>query len=104
MRACADECAFLAFDGHTRIVRDLLAAAGQPVEQRGLAAIGGPDQGDPGTADMGGCCRARRAAMGGDHMRTAIGSPPGRTFSITSTRSPAMNPSSIKRRAIVEPS
>ena len=32
--------AFLALDGHAGIVGHLLAAAGQAVEQRGLAAVG----------------------------------------------------------------
>ena len=39
-----DEAAFLALDRHARIVRDLLPAAGQRIEQRGLAAVRRADQ------------------------------------------------------------
>ena len=38
--------AFAAFDRDARVVSDLLAAAGQAVEQRGLAAIGNADERD----------------------------------------------------------
>ena len=40
------EAAFLALDGDARVIGDLLAAAGEQVEQRGLAAIGVAHQGD----------------------------------------------------------
>ena len=38
--------AFAALDGDARVVSDLLAAAGQAIEERGLAAIGNADQRD----------------------------------------------------------
>ncbi len=38
--------AFAAFDGDTRVVSDLLAAARESVEERGLAAIGNSDERD----------------------------------------------------------
>ena len=38
--------AFAAFDGDARVVSDLLAAAGESIEERGLAAIGNADQRD----------------------------------------------------------
>ena len=41
-----DEEAFLALDGDAGIVRDLLPAAGQRIEQRGLAAVWRADQGE----------------------------------------------------------
>jgi hypothetical protein len=41
-----DEKTFLALDGDARIVRDFLPAAGQGIEQRGLAAVGRADQGE----------------------------------------------------------
>jgi hypothetical protein len=48
-------------DRDTRVVSDLLAAAGQAVEQRGLAAIGNADQRDAQRCDCGvHCWRARR--------------------------------------------
>ena len=59
----ADEAAFLALDGHARVVRDLLAAAGQAVEQRGLAAIGHADQGQVGGSRR--YCRRGRRHEGG---------------------------------------
>ena len=43
-RAAGREAAFLALDRDAGVVGDLLAAAGQPVEQRGLAAVGFADQ------------------------------------------------------------
>ena len=41
-----DRDAFLALDGDARVVRDFLAAAGQQVEERGLAAVRIADQRD----------------------------------------------------------
>jgi hypothetical protein len=41
-----DRDAFLALDCHARVVRDLLAAAGEQVEERGLAAVRIADQRD----------------------------------------------------------
>ena len=45
------EAAFLAFDGDAGVVGDLLARAGQAVEQRGLAAVRIAQQGDQRGAD-----------------------------------------------------
>ena len=44
--SAASALAFAALDGHARVVSDLLAAAGQAVEQRGLAAVGHADERD----------------------------------------------------------
>ena len=43
---CGFKQAFLALDGHPCIVRDLLPAAGQQIEQGGLSAIGVTEQCD----------------------------------------------------------
>ena len=52
------EAAFLALDRHARVVCDLLAAARQQVEQRGLPAVGVADQGN---AQCGGGSGGRRS-------------------------------------------
>ncbi|MCY1350549.1 hypothetical protein D9M69_367850 [compost metagenome] len=52
-----DEMAFLALDGHAGVVGHLLPAAGQSVEQCGLAAIGIAYQRDAQGRSRGGCCR-----------------------------------------------
>ena len=58
-----DEGAFLALDGDARIIRDLLPAAGQRIEQRGLAAVGRAHQGKMHQGSFHGAfpfCRVRR--------------------------------------------
>ena len=47
-----DERAFLALHRDARIVRDLLPAAGQRIEQRGLAAVRRADQGEMQSAEL----------------------------------------------------
>src|SRR5213076_3223740 len=42
--ARTDQSAFLAFDRDARVIGDLLAAARQTVEERGLAAVGDADE------------------------------------------------------------
>ena len=60
----ADERAFLALDGDARVVRDFLAAAGEPVEQRRLAAVRHPDQRD---------AQGRRRMRAGTHRCRSVG-------------------------------
>ena len=91
----ADEAAFLALDGDAGVVRDLLAAAGQPVEQRGLAAVGIADQREAEAVRRAGAWRSSSSAGGAmstqtvstsrrrranvvSPTRTTNGSPPGR--------------------------
>jgi hypothetical protein len=84
--------ALLALDGDTGVVRDLLTAAGQRIEQRGLAAVGIADERNPrrrcnlahprpGLIECSGSTRIeaasrRRSATVASLMRTAIGSRP----------------------------
>ena len=122
----AVELTFLALDGNARVVRDLLPTASQPVEQCSFAAIGYPDQRDPAAfhrfwfaahnvppASTGGptarftiTARAsrRRSAKTLVPTRTASGSPPGQTSSMTWTISPGTKPISMSLRPIVAPS
>src|SRR4030095_9613441 len=99
------------------VVGDLLAAAGQPVEQRRLAAVRDTGQRKrksiersreahsplpSSTATVIAAASRRRSAKTDAPTRTAIGSPPGQISSTTSTRSPGQNPSSSNRRLTVE--
>jgi hypothetical protein len=105
------ERADLLLDRDARIVGDLLAAAGQGVEQRGLAAVGITDERDDRRGDDGGAHGAvtavtriamasrRRSAMVVWATRTAMGSPPNRPWCSSSTLAPSTKPSSIRRRS-----
>ena len=55
-----DERSFLALDGDARVVGHLLAAAGEPVEQRRLAAVRHADQGQAHRIQCGRVCRHAR--------------------------------------------
>ena len=108
---------FLALDGHARVVRDLLVASGQKIEERGLAAIRIADQrgerpapvdadnrlahgwGTSGTArcPVDAAASARRNANVESPMRTTRGSPPGMKRARSVTRSFGMNHSSSHR-------
>jgi hypothetical protein len=103
------EPAFLAFDGHARVVRDLLAAAGEAIEQRGLAAVRIADEGDV-QRGCGGvhadapsstmrAASGRRSAKRVKPICTRIGSRPTGPVATTRTGSPATKPSSRRRRA-----
>src|SRR5512143_4265975 len=109
-----DELAFLALDRHAGVVGDLLVAAGEPVEERGLAAVGVAYQREqrpaavhvddgllhavaspamPCSVDT--CTQAastRRSANVDEPTRTTSGSPPGKARVITITRSPGRKP------------
>ena len=63
LAGCGSETPFLALDGHARVVRDFLLAAGEAIEQRGLAAVRVADQGDAG-------CGVVRRAAGAVHGRS----------------------------------
>ena len=123
-RCAADEGAFLALDGDARIVRDLLPAAGQAIEQRRLAAIRRTDQGEARwrrgqrprprarswqsawrcgvTSTQTLCASRRRSANVVCPMRTTNGSRPGRASARISTCSPVTNPNSSRRRSSAE--
>ena len=106
------EAAFLAFDGHARVVGDLLPAARQQVEQRRLPAIGVADEGDaqacraalmrppPRGARPRAAASARRSAKRVKPICTSSGSAPSGPAASTSTCSPATKPSSRRRRAM----
>src|SRR5262249_35741643 len=101
--------ALLALDRDTGVVRNLLPAAGQRIEQRRLAAVGIADEGDSrrrcdlahslsGSTRMEPASR-RRSATVASLTRTAIGSRPNNPWCRISTRAPSTNPSSISRRS-----
>ena len=105
--------AALAFDGDARIVGDFLPAAGERIEQRGLAAIRRPHQGKSPSVRFAcsrhgiGSCQAtrtaiasrRRSAMVVSLTRTAIGSRPSGPSCRISTWAPSTKPSSSRRRS-----
>ena len=112
-RAC--EAAFLALDGDAGVVGDLLATAGERVEQRGLAAVRVADQGD--ARDRGGLravmrrCRSVRkrtraastAAQGEAGVADLHQQRLGAEWTArrrSAPASPATKPSSRRRRAI----
>ena len=59
----AEEPALLALDRHAGVVGDLLAAAGETIEQRGLAAVRHADEREREARR--GKCRGRRSVHGG---------------------------------------
>src|SRR5664280_389981 len=65
-----DDAGF-AFDGDARIIRDFLPAAGERIEQRGLAAIRRSHQGKSPRARF---ARARHCGRSSQATRTAIAS------------------------------
>src|SRR5207302_11363524 len=110
------EASLLALHRHAGVIGDLLPAAGEAVEEGGLAAVGNPDERqarpesgrrvhslDPGpgreisTQML--CASRRRRARVVVPMRTTNGSRPGRASARTSTCSPPTKPSSSKRRS-----
>ena len=67
--ARADEAAFLALDGDAGVVGDLLAAAGETIEERGLAAVGDADERQAQLRR--GECRGRRRVHGARALEAA---------------------------------
>src|SRR5690606_32289362 len=115
--ARAGESPFLALDRDAGGVGHLLVAAGQAVEQGGLAAVGHADEREPELArqrrrthgvrpaprlTMTAAASRRLKANRLRPSRTAIGSAPGQIAATTSRRSPGMKPSSSSRWARVE--
>jgi hypothetical protein len=99
---------FLALDGDAGVVGHLLPAAGDAVEQRGLAAVRIADErgAHHGCAALLSASRTRAASTRRSAKRvpaicTSSGSPPKGPRVTTRTGSPATKPSSRKRRAIV---
>ena len=71
-RSGADEAALLALDGDARVVRDFLAAAGEAIEEGGLAAVGHADEREAGPIAVGAA-----APGGGRGPREAFTGVPG---------------------------
>src|SRR5690606_38533016 len=105
-----DQPSLLALHGHAGVVGHLLAAAGQLVEQRGLAAVGVAQQGQAqgGVVHAPASCgrptrtraaSARRRAKRVKPTCTSSGSAPNGPRATISTGSPATKPSSRRRRA-----
>src|SRR5205807_2662560 len=99
--------ALLAFDSDPGIIRDLLAAAGQRVEEGGFAAVGIADKSNArgqrqlahprsGATRIEAASR-RRSATVASFTRTAIGSRPNKPSCSVWTRAPSTKPSSISR-------
>src|SRR5215469_12546478 len=68
------ETTFLALDGDARIVGNLLAAAGETIEECGLAAVRDADEGE--TDLRRGQCRGRRGVHGPDPARDTANAAP----------------------------
>jgi hypothetical protein len=106
LAGAVEQASFLAFDRHPGIVGNLLPAAGQQVEQRGLATVRIADQRHQRAARLemqdrlthGQSCTsthaasARRRAKVDAPIRTTSGSPPGTPRASTVTGSPGTKP------------
>src|SRR2546430_11204863 len=95
----------MAFDRHARIIADLLARAGQSVEQRALSGIGTAGDGDErkrvhrvGITLMAPAC-LRRIATVMRPTRIAIGSRPNGPRCSGSTMTPSSKPKCLRRQA-----
>jgi hypothetical protein len=112
-----DELAFLALDGDARMVGHLLAAAGQQMDQRGLAAVRvahqrhqGPapvavDDGFAHTSDSTSmqAASARRSAKVDRPTRTTCELLPNAPRAISATCSPGMKPISLAQVSTLPP-